>query len=268
MPSAPVPRLENERFTDQGYWDGYWRGTSLPREIRRDPRALQVNAILDVFDSNLEADTTATALEIGGAPGQYLAYLHRSLGVGCAVLDFSPEGCALARRNYELLGIPVEVHERDLLDPELAIGPFDIAYSLGLIEHFSDLDAVVLAHMRLVKPGGTLIIGAPNIVGVTRWFMAGLGPERLAVHNPDILEIERWDGFERRLGLERRFRGYIGGFEPGVFAVLERRTPRSLALWALTGLLTRTVARVRWLRRINTPRTSGYLIGVYTVPGG
>jgi SAM-dependent methyltransferase len=268
----PTRAAEGERFTDSGYWDGYWEGTrggsDLPREVRRRPETLQVNALLDVFDAHVERSPEHLALEVGGAPGQYLAYVHRSFGHRCAVLDFSPTGCALARRNFELLGIPLEVHERDLFDPRLDIGPFDLVYSLGLVEHFSDLTGVVAAHARLVRPGGTLIVGAPNIVGVNRWFMQRLGPERLAVHNPDMLEIGRWDAFERDLGLGRRFRGYVGGFEPGVFAALERKTPVTMPLWALTLALHRTFGR-RWprLRRFNPPWLSGYLIGVYTVRG-
>jgi SAM-dependent methyltransferase len=255
-----------ERFTDEPYWNEYWERTELPREVTRGPRTLQSNAILDVFDGHLAPDPAHGALEVGGAPGQFLVYLHRRFGYRCSVLDFSARGCALARRNFELLGIPVDVHENDLLEPGLDIGRFDVVYSLGLIEHFTDLTGVVGAHARLVEPGGTLIIGAPNIVGANQWFMKRLGPDRLAVHNPDCLRLERWDDFERELGLERRYRGYIGGFEPGVFAVLERRTPASLPLWALTFGLVHSVGRhFPSLRRFNPPWLSGYLIGVYTV---
>ncbi len=264
MPGAAT-RSEGRRFTDERYWDGYWEGTDLPREMRREPHALQANALLDVFDRTLSRDPARSVLEVGGAPGQYLAYLHRTFGYRCSVLDFSAEGCALARRNYELLGIPLDVHHADLF-AGLDIGRFDVVYSLGLIEHFTDLTGVIEAHARLVAPGGTLIVGAPNIVGVNRWFMSRLGPERLAVHNPDILEIERWDAFERELGLERRFREYVGGFEPGVFAILEEKSARTMPLWAVALGLQKTVGRhLPGLRRFNPPWLSGYLIGAYTV---
>ena len=184
------------------------------------------------------------------------------------MLDFSPEGCALARRNFELLGIPLAVHQRDLLEPGLDVGPFDVVYSLGLIEHFTDLTGVVRAHARLVRPGGTLVLGAPNITGIYRWFMRRLGPSRLAWHNPDCLRIERWDEFERDAALERRFRGYIGGFEPAVFTVLDEGRPEWSPLWLFARLLTGTLGgHLPRLRRLNAPWLSGYLIGVYRVPG-
>ena len=172
-----------------------------------------MNAILDVFDAHLARDPTKSALEVGGGLGRYLAYVGRSSGYRCAVLDFSPEGCELARRNFEHLGMPLEVHQRDLFDPADDLERFDLVYSLGLIEHFTDLTGVVAAHARLVRPGGTLILGAPNVVGVNRWFMERLAPERMAVHNADCLRIERWDEFEQRAraraavpGLRRRVR--------------------------------------------------------------
>jgi SAM-dependent methyltransferase len=264
-----TPPTPPERFTDESYWDEYWEGRALqlPARVVRKRERMQVNALLDVFDRHLEPGRDELALEIGGAPGQYLAYLHGQFGYRCAILDFSHRGCELARRNFELLNIPADVYERDLLDPMLDIGPFDVVYSLGLIEHFADIESVVAAHARLVRPGGTLIVGVPNVQGVNQWFMKRLGPNRLAAHNPAAMELARWDTFEATLGLERQFRGYIGGFEPGVFAVLEGRNPRQLALFALTRLLIRTVGtHFPGLRRFNHPKLSGYLIGVWKVP--
>jgi SAM-dependent methyltransferase len=258
----------HDRFTDSEHWDEYWQGTRLPAEAHRDPGSPQVNAILDVLDAHAGHGPGAAALEVGGGLGRYLAYLGRTHGYRCAVMDFSPEGCELARRNFALLGLPLEVHQRDLLDPGDPPGSFDLVYSLGLIEHFTDLTAVVAAHARLVRPGGTLVLGAPNVVGVNRWFMERLAPERMAVHNADCLRVERWDEFERELGLERLFREYVGGFEPRVFAVREERRLATLPLWALTQALVRTAGRrLHGLRRFNHPRLSGYLIGAWRVPG-
>lgn len=269
MPTPSTTSTDPGRFTTEAYWDEYWgvHDVPLPAEIERDPRQLQVNAILDVFDRWLEPDAGKSALEIGGAPGRYLAYIHRRSGYSCTVLDSSPDGCRLARRNFQALDIPATVHRGDLLDRALDIGRFDLVYSLGLIEHFVDLEEVVAAHARFVEPGGTLILGVPNLLGVNHWFMKRLGPDRLAVHNTEAMPLERWDAFEGALGLERRFRGFVGGFEPGVFAVLERRTPSTIALFAVARLLQLTVgSHLPALRRFNHPKLSGYLMGVYRVP--
>jgi SAM-dependent methyltransferase len=265
---APSAELTG-RFTDEAYWDEYWRerGGQLPAVIERDPRSFQVNAILDVFDTYASAEEGGVALEIGGSPGRYLAYLHRRFDCGCALLDISSYGCSLARKNFELLGIPGRVYEGDLLDPELDIGTFDLVYSLGLIEHFSDLEGVVAAHARLVSAGGTLVLGVPNLLGVNHWFMKRLGPQRLAVHNTEVMPLERWDAFESRFGLDRQFRGFVGGFDPGVFCYVEERTLARLPIRMVAEVLMRTFG-THWprLRRFNHPKLSGYLMGVWRVP--
>ena len=71
----------------------------------------------------------------------------------------------------------------------------------------------------------------------------------------------------RRSASSGWFRGYVGGFEPRVFAVREQRRAATLPLWAITQLLVATVGRrLPRLRRFNHPRLSGYLIGVWHCP--
>jgi SAM-dependent methyltransferase len=256
------------RLTDEAYWDEYWQRhvAALPMEIERRHDTLQVNAILDVLEAHFPQSPALSALEIGGAPGQYLAYLHRRFGYRCAIVDLAAYGCVVTRRNFELLGIPVDVFERDVLDPRLDIGRFDVVYSLGLIEHFDELEPIVAAHARLVRPGGTLVLGVPNMRGVNALFMKRLCPGRLAAHNTGSMHPENWAAFEGGLGLERRL-GFVGGFEPSVFAVLERDGHYRTALYKVARLLVRTVGtHLPALRRVNHSKLSGYLMGVWRVP--
>ena len=149
-------------LTDTAYWDRYWDRISVPREHRHQPREFYVNAILDVFDRYLPADPSMTAAEIGGAPGQYLAYLHRSRGYQITCVDFSRSGCRKTRENFRLLGIDGSVIQADITDDVGALPTFDVGYSLGLIEHFADRTPVVGQHVRPIRPGGYLVLGVPN----------------------------------------------------------------------------------------------------------
>jgi SAM-dependent methyltransferase len=255
-------------FTDESDWDDYWRrhASELPSVVVRGSSSLQLDAILDVFDAHAALGEDKAALEVGGAPGRYLAYLHRRSGCRCAVVDSSPHGCELTRRNFDLLGIPVDVHQDDVLRPRGEIGRFDLVYSLGLIEHFVDVEAVVAAQARLVRPGGKLILGVPNLRGVNGWFARRLAPRRLALHNTEAMRTECWDDFERALGLEREFRGFVGGFEPGVFTAIEEHTLRRMPVWVLAEAMRRGLGRrFAPLRRFNHPAISGYLLGVWRV---
>ena len=123
-----------------------------------------------------------TAAEIGGAPGQYLAYVHRSLGYRVTCVDFSATGCAKTVENFRLLGIPGDVIQADITTDAADLPAFDVVYSLGLIEHFADRRQIVENHARLVRPGGYLVLGVPNFRGLTGWFMRTLAPSTYATH--------------------------------------------------------------------------------------
>jgi SAM-dependent methyltransferase len=45
---------------------------------------------------------------------------------------------------------------------------FDVVYSLGLVEHFEykDTEALIGEHFRVCRPGGTVIVGVPNLLNL------------------------------------------------------------------------------------------------------
>lgn len=256
-------------LTDDSYWDAYWRerARELPLEVRREEASLQVRAILDVIDAFLPAGS-ASVLEVGGAPGQYLAYIHRRSSCRCAILDYSAAGCALARENFRALGVELAVYENDLLATELT-ERFDFVYSLGLVEHFADYAAAVAAQAKLVKTGGVLLIGMPNFCGVNGWFARRIDSGRFESHNLDAMNIAEWDTFQQTLGLQPLFTGHVGGFEPAVFATPTTSSATGARLLSFTAkTLSRALTyRLAPLRRLNRPWLSGYLVGVWRVPG-
>jgi SAM-dependent methyltransferase len=255
-----TPRL----LTDTAYWDDFWRTTTLPVEITKESN-LYTTAITDALDHYLPVGRDLSALEVGGAPAQYLAYLHRRFGYHVAALDSSPIGCSLTRRNFELLGIPGEVLERDLFSEGEISRRFDVVYSLGLIEHAADpesLVALVGAHLRFVRPGGTLAVGCPNYLGVNRLLAARFAPEKLRTHNLQLMDCRAWSAFEREFQLETLFKGYVGGFEASLLS--KGDAALAVALRVLGRVLNRKSLRL--LRRLNSRAWSGYALGFYRVP--
>jgi SAM-dependent methyltransferase len=252
-----------DALTDQRYWDEYWATISLPREVKRAPGTLYVNEILGVFDRFLPRDDRLTAIEVGGAPGQYLAYMHRRFGYHVACLDYSARGCEATRQNLRLLGIPATVIEADLF-ADVTLPRFDVVYSLGLIEHFADPTLAVERHVRLLKEGGLLVLGVPNFQGVNAWFLARLAPRLLADHEQKAMDLRNWVAFEARCDLEVLFKGYVGGFEPSILRRREEGSWRTVVPYFTTRVLTRLLSRhFRPLRRLNGRLWSGYAMAVY-----
>jgi SAM-dependent methyltransferase len=260
------PPAPSAALVGADYWDRYWSGLTLPREYRHMPRAHYLNAILEVFDRWLPPDARLSAAEIGGAPGQYLAYLHRSLGYRVTCIDLSAIGCAKTVENFRLLGIPGDVIQADITTDAGELPAFDVVYSLGLIEHFADRHRIVESHARLVRPGGYLVLGVPNFRGLTGWFMRALAPSTYATHEIDAMDLDGWSAFEEALHLRVLWKDYVGGFEPAVFTRREDMRPRTLVPYLLARALKLLLSRrLGFLRRINGPRWSGYAMAVYRV---
>lgn len=250
-------------LTDESFWDDYWSSVRLPLQVDKSSGFL-IARITDVFDRFLHGGGPLSVLEIGGAPGQYAAYVCNALGHAVTVLDNSPLGCAKARENFDLLGIRGDVIEGDLFQPP-ELPPFDAVFSLGLIEHFRDVTGVVRAHLDLLKPGGLLLLGAPNLVGINRFLLRRLSPSFLSAHRPEATHPSTWDAFEDELRLERLFREYLGGFDPAVFWRCESRRLSDRVLHQALRYLGRGLDQpgLRLLREPNGRYWSAYLMGVY-----
>ena len=180
-------------------------------------------------------------------------------------LERSAVGCQKTCENWRLLGISGQIIQSDMFTDQ-EVGRYDVVYSLGLIEHFDDLECVVRHHLKYLEPGGILILGCPNWRGVYRGMISWLSPARFTVHNLDIMDAKNWDGFEESLGLTRLFRGYIGGFEPAMFGTVERPglAPHVIGRGArgLSRLLRLPI--IRATHQVNHSIISGYLLGVYS----
>jgi SAM-dependent methyltransferase len=266
MTVGDVDLPPSDALTGAAYWDRYWSRLTLPREYRHSPRLPYINAILDVFDRWLPKDSRLSAAEIGGAPGQYLAYIHRTFGYRVTCIDYSETGCAKTVENMRILGIPGDVIRADITADVSDLPSFDVVYSLGLIEHFADRLRIVENHARLVRPGGYLVLGVPNFRGLTGWFMRTLAPDTYATHEIAAMNLEGWREFERALHLRVLWKDYVGGFEPRMFARREVKRPGTLVPYLIAQCLKLLLSRrAGFLRRINGPRWSGYAMAVYRV---
>ncbi len=147
------------------------------------------------------------------------------------------------------------------------IPTFDIVYSLGFIEHFLDLDETIYRHLKLLKPGGILAYGIPNFLGVNHWFLKRLAPDLLSKHSLFTMNIENWGSFEKKFNLKCLFKGYVGGFEAGVFYKCENKTIINQFLKFIAKIFYHTLRnRFKMIRKFNSKYFSGYVMGVYQKP--
>lgn len=253
-------------LTEKSYWDEMWRGVKLPAEIKRSDNNLLLNKELDVFEKYLP-NKALSILEIGGAPGQYLAYFHKQFGYNVHCIDYSESGCEKTVKNFEYLNIDGQVYHADIFSKELDLPQFDIVFSMGFIEHFTDLKLVVGKHLQLLKPGGMLMLGIPNFLGINKFFLKSLAPGMLSQHNLSTMNLYNWIAFEEHYRLEIIFRNYIGGFEPMTFLLKEKNSFWNSVLFLKARVLNKIFHQnFKSLRNINSKYFSAYAIGVYRKP--
>jgi len=104
----------------------------------------------------------ARIAEIGCGTGQMCLYLARGdrVVVGADLARASLRLGAAAARRY---GVDrVQFVETDLQRPGLQTSSFDVVYSSGVLHHTPDPRASFARLARLVRPGGTIMVGVYN----------------------------------------------------------------------------------------------------------
>ena len=262
--TKPDISLEDNKLTEKKLWETYWKEKPDVIEIRKKRRQLFLNEILSLFDKYLPVNENYHALEIGGAPGRYLMYFVKNFKYHAHSLDYSKIGNEQTEKYFATAGIPIKVYERDLFLDNTDLPKFDVVFSLGLIEHFENPELVVSKHVELLKPGGILLLGAPNFSGIYHLFLKILAPSHDKTHNLKTMDIANWKNFETQLPITPIFKGYVGGFEPLVMKKMENKKFLTRFLHFVVQVLMVIFSfQFKFLRRFNSKFWSGYLIGIY-----
>lgn len=256
--------MENNKLTSKEYWDESWERVKLPAEIREEEANPLTLELIKIFNEYLPRNPGLTMLEIGGAPGQFLAYFSKKFGYVPYALDYSDTGCQKLRDNFKLLNLDVHVFQRDFFDGLSDLPQFDIVFSSGFVEHFDDLDEVVGRHLQLLKKDGLLILGVPNFTGINKIVLSRLAPKLLSMHNLNNMKQENWEKFEKKYNLEVIYRKYIGGFEPRNYRRCEIKSLKNKTIrFIFKPIRIFITDKIPFLRRFNSPLWSAYLLGIY-----
>jgi SAM-dependent methyltransferase len=152
----------------------HWNNTYAKRQkfvADWEPTTYEDRVIANAFDTALKGRQPGSILEIGCGDSYWLPYLgNRYSATRVGGVDYSARGCELARDRLKAAGILGTIYESDIfkLSPKLT-GQFDLVFSLGVVEHFSDLKAVLKQIASFVAPDGILFTEVPNL-----WSVHGL----------------------------------------------------------------------------------------------
>ena len=247
-------------LTEIKFWEDYWANCSLPSEV--DWNFSFDRCLGSAIKKNLPT-TSGEVLEVGCAPGKWLAYMAREFGLKPSGVEYSDAGMKATLENFKILGLtPDAIFTGDFFEMKPP-RQFDAVMSFGFIEHFSDVDSVVERHLQWLKPGGVLILGVPNFTGIYSPIQRVLDKNILEKHNLDIMNLDYFRGLGRRLSLEPVFLDYVGSFEPTLF-IANYRLGNPLQVIVRAGLwIARRIRRWRWFDRFNHHSYSGYILAIY-----
>lgn len=175
MDGISVNRTSRE--FDIEYWESVWEKVQLPQEYRRESQREIHRYLTGVLPSR-----HSTLVEIGCAPGRWLAYFHRQFGLEVSGIDHAPKACEKTVENLNQLRIPAEIHNCDLFGFDGV--DYDIVFSSGFIEHFQEPERAIERIVGICKSGGLVITIVPALEGLNWWISRTFRPKVAEGHFP------------------------------------------------------------------------------------
>ena len=161
-------------------------------------------------------------IEIGSAPGSYLIEFHKKFGHIPYGVDFSEQGVQLSRSLFIRHNLPPEnIIFADFLSDEFQRNfaeKFEIVYSLGVIEHYTNVEQIVKKHINLLIPGGILLISIPNFRNLNYILLNFFFKEALKMHNLNIMSKDKFLSLFNHNLLLCLYSGYFGIFNFNLFS--------------------------------------------------
>ena len=184
--------IDNEVYDREG--DGWWdednplnilHGSLTPGRFGYFRQVLRDRASLD--------PAGARALDIG-CGGGFLAEEFARLG--CLVVGIDPSAVSVetARRHATATGLSIDYRVGSGEDLPVRDGEFDLAYCCDVLEHVSDLDAVLSETARALKPAGIFLFDTVNRTLASKLLVIKVMQEWRLTRIIDTA-IHQWDMF-------------------------------------------------------------------------
>lgn len=110
----------------------------------------------EYFSEMLNGYEYKTCLEVGSGRGSISSYFAEN-NFACTLLDSSESILDTAREIFKKNGHSADFVHADALEMPFHDNTFDVVISIGLLEHFENVEKPINEQYRVLKPGGLFI---------------------------------------------------------------------------------------------------------------
>jgi len=189
-------------LTTKDKWEDVWGNVRLPYVTTPN------YDIKKQLESRLPKTNQHSFIEIGCAPGGYMAWFNRTFGYKVSGIEYAEKAAAMTIKNMEVQGIDADVLVGDFFAHDFS-QKYDVVFSAGFIEHFRNMNPVVERICNLSKRFVVTIV--PNIYGINGAISKTIRPGVYAEHNP--IDVPTLELIHRNCGMKTLFCNYVGGLQ-------------------------------------------------------
>ena len=275
--------LMKKDLAGKHHWDNLWLRENRPvyrdlfssgyfYRIMRYPFIHLFNLVSSYIEKTLNPE--CSLLEIGCGGSEWLPAFAKRFGVRVSGIDYSGQGCELAKALLDDAGVEGTIVQADLFEPPAdMIEAYDCVASFGVVEHFADTNACLDAMSAFLKPSGLMVCVIPNMQGLVGWLQKTIDPQIYGKHIP--LGREELREVHHECGLKPVFCNFVLPVHLGV--VNRSRLKKSLftkPLWYLIGITNGmiqvfNIILYEWLGiNLVNSQTSPYILCISRKEGG
>jgi len=170
------------RESTPAHWQKFWEeADNLDLDDVYGTDGRMVREITGIFDLTGSNDLAGKhILEVGAGTGRDAVTLAKA-GAEVLTIDYVPGSLGLTVKAAGMSGVTVAPVCGDGTCMPFAEGTFDVVFHQGLLEHFPDPYPLLRDNIRVLKPGGHLVVDVPQtfhyytlgkkmLIALNKWF--------------------------------------------------------------------------------------------------
>lgn len=204
------------RLSKEEYWSNKFSNKQIPRYHRLDQYN---NYRFDkLFKNILPINENFKILEVGAAHSSWLVYWAKEFSYKPYGIEYTKNGAELGQANLDYFDLNGTVYKGDFFDKNSKYrkSKYNVIFSYGFIEHFNNVEEILVDMYDLLEDDGYIISVVPNIEGIWGYITKKLQPDIFNIHK--VVNKQTF-GILNELSGDNLFNEYFGTFYINVLPI-------------------------------------------------